>query len=106
MRGGNAYSNASALVLKRDNPLMRDFGLDYNIFLTGYSDPATFESEGRLQIDGGGNEGVVAKIIKIIIAISKQSRSISARFNDTPAPKCHAGETEESGDSVACVITE
>lgn len=100
------YSNASALVLKRDNPLMRDFGLDYNIFLTGYSDPATFESEGRLQIDGGGNEGVVAKIIKIIIAISKQSRSISARFNDTPAPKCHAGEAEESGDSVACVITE
>lgn len=76
------YSNASALVLKRDNPLMRDFGLDYNIFLTGYSDPATFESEGRLQIDGGGNEGVVAKIIKIIIAVSKQSRSISARFSE------------------------
>lgn len=61
---------------------MRDFGLDYNIFLTGYSDPATFESEGRLQIDGGGNEGVVAKIIKIIIAISKQSGSISARFSE------------------------
>lgn len=100
------YFNASALVFKRDNPLMRDFGLDYNVYLTGYSEPMTMANESRLQIEGGGNEGVVAKIIKIAIAISKQSDSISARFNGRPESECRVGETEECEDSVACVITE
>jgi len=77
------YLAAGGLVLNRENALMHDLSIDYDIIVSATSASTTFESTTKIIINGGGQEGVIAKIIKIAVDIARQSDSLESRRHES-----------------------
>lgn len=74
------YLGYFGMVFNRDNKLMRELGLDYDII--AYSTSNLDETEGimALQIKGGENEGILAKIIRIGFDIAGRQNELRSQW--------------------------
>lgn len=76
------YLACGGIVLNRDNKLMRDLGIDYDIIAYSTSKVDSMEGSMILQIKGGENEGLLAKIIRIGFGIADRQKEIAGRWSD------------------------
>lgn len=75
------YTVCGGIVLNRDNKLMQDLGIDYDIIATSVSDVDSAEGSMTLQIKGGENEGLIAKMLNIGFGIADRQQSIMQQWN-------------------------
>lgn len=68
------------VVLNRDNKLMRDLGIDYDIIAYSTSNVDTMEGVMGVQIKGGENEGFLAKAIRIGFDIAERESEIGRQW--------------------------
>lgn len=100
------YLACGGVVLNRDNKLMRDLGIDYDI--TAYSTSKVESMEGSmvLQIEGGENEGLIAKAIRIGFGIADRQRIISEQWADYSGNYFEAPEFPADSVAVEEVVEE
>ncbi len=76
------YMQVSGGVLNRDNPLIRDVNLPNDIQFVGTTNPETGESTLTLKIEGGTQEGVIAKMAEIVLNVAGQWASFSQQWEE------------------------
>ncbi len=76
------YNSGAGIVLSRDNKLIRDLNLpnDIKFFMTGNA--TTLEGTLTLEIDGGAQKGVIAKMLEIALNIIDQESALTGRWED------------------------
>lgn len=77
------YMQAFAVVLKRDNKLMRDLRCDNDIKFTTTCTPKTMDVSMTLEVNGSGSDGLVAKVMKMIIDIAERADSLEEEYFDS-----------------------
>lgn len=76
------YVSAAALVLDKNNKLMHDLDVDNDVIVTLAADKP-FEGTMRLSVKGGNSsDGVLAKLIKVVVGIADQADKIEQRVDE------------------------
>lgn len=73
------YISAFGLWLKKDNKLMRDLGLPYEVKFTVCCKPKSMETSMVLEIDGDDNPGVIAGIAKLALKMAEKGKEMSGQ---------------------------
>lgn len=73
------YISAFGLWLKKDNKLMRDLGLPYEVKFTVCCKPKSMETSMVLEIDGDDSPGVIAGIAKLALKMAEKGKEMSGQ---------------------------
>lgn len=76
------YIYAAAFCMNRDNKLLRDLNINYNINLTFVTDAKDCESTIKLKIEGESSEGILEKAAKLILDLFAQNRSLYTKYEE------------------------
>lgn len=78
----SSYISGLGFVLNRDNRLVRDVHLSNDIQFAVTSNSVTGEGTLTLEIEGGTQEGVIAKIAEIILNVAEQRASLYQQWEE------------------------
>ena len=102
------YLFAFCMGQNKNDKLMRDLEIDNSVKLTMGCKPKTLETTMTLEIDGDGNSGIIAKVIKIALGIAANAEELERRFERNFDSEYYYDEEveevvveEEYADSVA-----
>lgn len=73
------YISAFGMWLKKDNKLMRDLGLPYEVKFTVCCKPKSMETSMVLEIDGDDSPGVIAGIAKLALKMAEKGKEMSGQ---------------------------
>lgn len=73
------YISAFGLWLKKDNKLMRNLGLPYEVKFTVCCKPKSMETSMVLEIDGDDSPGVIAGIAKLALKMAEKGKEMSGQ---------------------------
>lgn len=73
------YISAFGLWLKKDNKLMRNLGLPYEVKFTVCCKPKSMETSMVLEIDGDDSPGVIAGIAKLALKMTEKGKEMSGQ---------------------------
>lgn len=76
------YQSGAGIVLTRDHKLLRDLNLPNDIKFVMTGNAKTMEGTFTLEIDGGIQEGVIAKIMEIFFNMADQKQALHRRWVD------------------------
>lgn len=73
------YISAFGMWMKKDNKLMRDLGLPYEVKFTVCCKPKSMETSMVLEIDGDDSPGVIAGIAKLALKMAEKGKEMSGQ---------------------------
>lgn len=73
---------AFCIGLSKNNKLMRDLGIENDFKFGVYARPNAVESTIKLEVGGDGDDGVIARMAKMIIKIVDKSKEIDRRLSE------------------------
>lgn len=93
------YFSAMALVLKSNNPVLRDLGIQNDLKMQISVDPSSMEILANLEITGDNSVGVIGKVIKAMLAAANHIERIEDTYRQNRNSDAYPGSDSMEADS-------
>lgn len=93
------YFSAMALVLKSNNPVLRDLGIQKDLKMQISVDPSSMEILANLEITGDNSVGVIGKVIKAMLAAANHIERIEDTYRQNRNSDAYPGSDSMEADS-------